>query len=1612
MIDRLRRVLDDLGYPLSSDDFLDVLLLARVMDKARTGDEDAPSPDPTPAVDAGPLAEDTGEDDNDEQDLDPTDAKPAPTRPAGGQRRFLFPGGGNIGPPVGTGARAVRLPGPRALPGAHSLARSLRPLREHRDHPHRKVVDVEATLRLTAETGTFDVVLKPERELRHSALLLVDNSLSMRVWRSLVPEISGLLARSGNFRTVHTSGFSPQKPNPPHHGNAAAASVIFLLTDGVHPCWTSAATAGAVAAWGARGPIAVINPLPRRLWRATRFQPQPQMVRASQRFPAMHQLLMLDPLTGERMERSTGDGLSLPVLALSPASMASWTQLLTGPAVPRLVEAATLESLGADGTEAGAAVPAAEPPERLIDVFRGSFSPQAYRLAVRLSALGPPLSPLLIQIVRGATVPEATSAHVAEVLLGGLLERVDDERTLEEVPESLRRDGLYAFRPGVRELLSSALSRAQSQEITKAVGRALEPYLGRLPDFSALVADSSGTSGLPDGASPFAVMTDPAEREETGGGQTSGAGTQAEVRKMSGAFGGALLRASASAVAADARSGSLVTLLIDSYAQTLGHRPAPSQFRAWERGLPSLADCLVDAGLPEVEMLVEFALPMSSGRVDVILAGLDPLRATPSYMLIELKQWTSAERDGSDTGLCFVDAGASLVLDPLDQVRRYRDYLVQFNSVLARNPERVSTAVYLPNATEFGVHGLRDDDGQEEGRLFTGESRREFITYLRSRFGGGRSGEEAADELLLGKVLPSARLTAVAAQEVRSQGQFVLLDQQEVASRTVLNAVRRARRSDHKEVVVITGRPGTGKSMIALHLLGELHRQGVPALHATGSQSFTQTLRRVVGRRRPEVQRLFRYFNSFMEEPANSLGVLICDEAHRIRETSATRYTRPSSLTGRPQIDELIDVAKVSVFLLDEWQVVRPGEIGSVAEIVRVAENKGVPVRVVSLDSQFRCGGSEAYLHWTARLAGLEPGGPARWEPDGRMQLLVADSPQNMEAFLKDRRSEGYGARMTAGYCWPWSAEPKPGEALPLDVVIGNWARAWNLRGDRSVSGAPPGALWATDPAGFGQVGSIYTAQGFEFDWSGVVIGPDLMWRGDRFVTDRTSSRDPSLRNATDEEADRMIRNAYRVLLTRSMVGTVIYSTDAETRAKLLELGGRALGAQHHRTEEDERPKTVQPDERTARNTRTGSAGVVPASRSGWDTYPALGDLFPWGTPGMAAHRNWVVSPSRQVLERRWNQLVGEEDPEVRAELFRPTRDSSIEKVRNTLPGRAAHPVPISREDSTRPDVVRIGMRSFDRQWLIADERVIDRPRPGLWAALRPSQIFLNQPSASGPPLRSGPALVATSLLPDMHHFGGRGGRVHPVLHSDGADNVPPPLLPVLSYLLRPHDIRASDLAAYVMAVTAHPGFTERFQDELITPEVRIPLTRDPKFWEMAVRLGEEVLWASTYGDVCFDSASGRPPKSIAYRPGDDRQVRCLEPVGDDVPDEMRYDALTRTIRVGQGVFGPVPDAVWSYGVGGMNILRRWFGYRRERPTGRRSSPLDDIHVTHWPDEWSAELIDLLTLLCRLTELAEAQEGLLRGILAGPVVTEADLTEAGVLPVDAKARRDHPPVPG
>lgn len=618
-----------------------------------------------------------------------------------------------------------------------------------------------------------------------------------------------------------------------------------------------------------------------------------------------------------------------------------------------------------------------------------------------------------------------------------------------------------------------------------------------------------------------------------------------------------LLRVTANRLIEEYTSESLVEKLLERMLYERGIRVGAAEQRSWGSSLPQLAKDLRHGGLGDVEMLVEYKLPLSSRRADVVLAGVHPETGAPSYVVVELKQWSSATAFEGDSAMVTVPHLGGPVLHPVAQVAGYCEYIADFARALRDQDDPLAGVAYLHNVTDPGaVADLADYPMSTAGRLFTAADTDGMLGFLRTRLAPGAPSGHIADAFLNSPAAPSQQLLAVAAEEVRERQVFHLLGNQQLAVDLVRHDVERARAADTKRVLVVTGGPGSGKSAIALALLGDLARQGRTVLHATGSRSFTTTLRQVAGARAPRIKAMFSYFNQFITAERNGLDVLILDEAHRIRETSANRFTRAADRTGRPQVDELIAAARVPLFLLDEHQIVRPGELGSLSQIRAYAATLGLETVHVHLDDQFRCGGSERYVEWVLDFVGLSEREPARWAGDEGFEVKVAETPWELERMLDDQRGKGYSARMTAGYCWPWS-DATPDKTLVPDVVIDDWARPWNSKSDRRMGDVPPSQLWATEPGGFGQVGCVYTAQGFEYDWSGVILGPDLVWRDGRFVVRRDQNRDPSLKskkNLTDVRFDLLIRNTYKVLLTRGMVGTILYSTDEETREALRRL--------------------------------------------------------------------------------------------------------------------------------------------------------------------------------------------------------------------------------------------------------------------------------------------------------------------------------------------------------------------------------------------------------------------------------------------------------------------------
>ncbi|MEV0112533.1 type ISP restriction/modification enzyme [Streptomyces sp. NPDC050844] len=414
----------------------------------------------------------------------------------------------------------------------------------------------------------------------------------------------------------------------------------------------------------------------------------------------------------------------------------------------------------------------------------------------------------------------------------------------------------------------------------------------------------------------------------------------------------------------------------------------------------------------------------------------------------------------------------------------------------------------------------------------------------------------------------------------------------------------------------------------------------------------------------------------------------------------------------------------------------------------------------------------------------------------------------------------------------------------------------------------------------------------------------------------------------------------------------------------------------------------------------------TPASESGWDTFPAVTELMPWSKPGITPNRNWVISPSKSILHRRWNRLVQERDLATKQELFKETRDRALDKEALQIPGHSHPSTALRIEQGPCPAPIRIARRALDRQWVIPDGRVIDFARPELWRADINGQVFVIEQHAQR--LQTGPALLFTSLIPDCHYFNGNGGRVLPLMHADHTPNITPGLLPHLANSYGVEHVLAEDLLAYIAAVTAHPGFTERYADDLNSPGVRIPLTSDRDLWHEAVSVGHHVLWASTFGARCINSTESRPAGTSRWWRRLYPEITYAQEVAPDkLPTAISFDSERQRLVIEGGIFTGVTPSMRNYSTGGRNVLDSWLAYRSDRTAGKVTSELDRERPEHWEPDWSRELVEVLAVLRHLTALEPQQAELLDRIVAAPLIDVAELTRRHILPVPERAQRAH-----
>lgn len=584
------------------------------------------------------------------------------------------------------------------------------------------------------------------------------------------------------------------------------------------------------------------------------------------------------------------------------------------------------------------------------------------------------------------------------------------------------------------------------------------------------------------------------------------------------------------------------------------HRKTPdAEFRSWVNSLEYMYKVLNDDGIPRNSgIAIEYNLPNTAKRVDFLVSGYDAKRAA-NVVIIELKQWEKLNKvEGLDALVeTFTGGRERRVVHPSYQAWSYAEMIRDYNEYAQIAGVNLWPCAYLHNYMRVQDDPLDDPiykDYLDEAPAFAKGDVRKLREFIKRVVETGDD-SEILYEIDNGRIKPSKSLQDAIVGMLESNPEFNLIDDQKVVFERIMELSRQCERDGKKRVLIATGGPGTGKTVIAMNLLARLTQEGVFVQYCSkNSAPRTVYAKKLKGHRtKSSIDNMFKGSGAYVDAPRNAVGVVLANEAHRLNEKSGLYGNQ-----GINQIHEIIHAARLSVFFIDECQRVTVKDIGSVGEIKRWAAVNGAEVYEEELTSQFRCNGSDGYLAWLDDV--LEIRETANYDIEGiDYDFEVLDSPDEMRQKVIERNQGSNKSRILAGYCWNW---PRAGRAdtNTHEITIGDFEISWNLDG---------GEAFALSPTSINEAGCIHTTQGLEFEYVGVIIGDDLRYEGDHVVTDYTkrAGTDQSIKGLKKMEredpkhalklADEIIKNTYRTLMTRGMKGCYVYATDPNLRSYL-----------------------------------------------------------------------------------------------------------------------------------------------------------------------------------------------------------------------------------------------------------------------------------------------------------------------------------------------------------------------------------------------------------------------------------------------------------------------------
>ena len=575
-------------------------------------------------------------------------------------------------------------------------------------------------------------------------------------------------------------------------------------------------------------------------------------------------------------------------------------------------------------------------------------------------------------------------------------------------------------------------------------------------------------------------------------------------------------------------------------------KPGSSEYESWKNSLGNAMYHIVNTNkIPEDSTIaVEYGIPRSKNRIDFIISGLDE-NYKEKIIIIELKQWSEIKLTDKDAMVeTRFKRGLSEELHPSYQAWSYSTLLKGFNAEIYDNMIDVQPCAYLHNQVDQDI--VNNDfykNYLEKAPAFCKGDKLKLQEFIANHIKYGDK-KDILYRVENGEIRPSKTLADSLLSMIKGNQEFVMIDDQKIIFENAFNI---AKKSSHinKNVVIIEGGPGTGKSVVAINLLVSATKLRLNSQYITKNSApravFESKLTRTL--KKTEISNLFSGSGSFTTSCMDSFDVLVVDEAHRLNEKSGIFKN-----IGENQIKEIIYSSKCSIFFLDEDQKVTWQDIGSKDEIEKWARKYLAKIHYFKLESQFRCNGSDGFPALINNMLQIKETANFRHE-DMKYDFQIIDSPSKLREMIFEKNKINNKARIVAGYCWDWVS--KKTNNFDIEIPQFDFRMKWNLQSD--------GNTWIISPNSVNEVGCIHTCQGLEVEYVGVIIGKDLVVRDGVVITN------PSNRAKTDKsihgykkdlkenpesakkKVDEIIKNTYRTLMTRGLKGCYIYSVDEET---------------------------------------------------------------------------------------------------------------------------------------------------------------------------------------------------------------------------------------------------------------------------------------------------------------------------------------------------------------------------------------------------------------------------------------------------------------------------------